>query len=105
MQRLKQKLVQLLRGPKAEALTRANTIRCEFAVYKLCMPTTQQLATRLLAGRGRGPQSVVSGQRAAGSKKQISGAYSTRLSGICGIVIVSLVAPCAAAGRGVLRMG
>lgn len=47
------------------------------------------------------------GQRAAGSglKKQISGAYSTRLSGICGIVIVSLVAPCVAAVRGVLRMG
>lgn len=69
------------------------------------MPTTQHLATRLLGGRR--PHSVASGQRAAGSglKKQISGAYSTRLSGICGIVIVSLVAPCVAAVRGVLRMG
>lgn len=86
------------RGPKAEAFTRANTIRCEFAVYKLCMPTTQQLATRLPnSGGGRGELSVASG----GLKKQISGAYSTRLSGICGTVIVSL----AAAVRGVLRMG
>lgn len=73
------------RCPKAEAFTRANTIRCEFAVYKLCMPTTQQLATRLPhSGGGRGEQSV-----ASGLKKQISGAYSTRLSGICGTVIVS----------------
>lgn len=71
MQRLKQKLVQPLPGPKAEALTRANIIRCEFAVYKLCMPTTQQLATRLLGGRGRGPESVASGQRAAGSKNKL----------------------------------
>lgn len=85
------------RGPKAEAFTRANTIRCEFAVYKLCMPTTQQLATRLPnSGGGRGEHSV-----ASGLKKQISGAYSTRLSGICGTVIVSL----AATVRGVLRMG
>lgn len=76
------------RCPKAEAFTRANTIRCEFAVYKLCMPTTQQLATRLPnSAGGRGEQSV-----ASGLKKQISGAYSTRLSGICGTVIVSLVA-------------
>lgn len=48
------------------------------------------------SGGGRGEQSV-----ASGLKKQISGAYSTRLSGICGTVIVSL----AAAVRGVLRMG
>lgn len=61
------------------------------------MPTTQQLATRLPnSGGGRGEQSV-----ASGLKKQISGAYSTRLNGICGTVIVSL----AAAVRGVLRMG
>lgn len=52
------------------------------------------------SGGVRGEQTV-----ASGLKKQISGAYSTRLSGICGTVIVSLVAPCVAAVRGVLRMG
>lgn len=64
------------------------------------MPTTQQLATRPIVVEGGGEQSV-----ASGLKKQISGAYSTRLSGICGTVIVSLAAPCVAAVRGVLRMG